>query len=561
VSSSSSIVSDAVSDALIGVTIGSRYRVEHLLGRGGMGVVYAGVQEGLERKVAIKVLRPGYADDVDAIERMFREARSASQMGHPNICDVYDLGRLPDGRPYMVMPLLHGADLTTLIEQEAPMSVARVAELLRGPAAALDVMHARDIVHRDIKPENLFREIHADGSEVIKLVDFGLATMLFTDNRLTREGLVCGTPHYIAPEAGDGTLPDARGDVYSLAVVAFEMLTGRLPFDGDIPMAIVTQKMVQPPPRLADVSDESFDDAVEAVLRRGLATDPTERPLRAGQFVQALSEAAGEARALGASDTGPRGGALAFESTVVAEDTEDAPRLPRSRGSLVAVAIFLVIAAVTTGIVGWVATDSGAPAVGREGADTTQPQPEVSESSPADLVTEQTGVPAGPDEPLESDAAAHPSAEPEAARPSAERESVAPSPSPRRRRSRTMASAEQPVPSSPAAGDEPVAHGARVGSTPLPESPGPDRERAEAEARLGTDALLRGRLAEAVRHLRTALQADPRHAPAWRSLGLARQRLGQPTEAISAYRRYLALAPNAPDAPSIRSRIDRLSER
>jgi serine/threonine-protein kinase len=181
-------------DPLIGTEIASRYRIVGRLGEGGMGVVYEGVHEALGRSVAIKILRPAWASDSEAIERFFREARTAAGLGHPNICDVYDLGRLENERPYMVMPKLEGNDLGKLVQEGGPIPPARVLELLRGPASALDTLHKRGLVHRDLKPENLVLGTLEDGQEIVRLVDFGLATLADgRDSRLTREGFVCET--------------------------------------------------------------------------------------------------------------------------------------------------------------------------------------------------------------------------------------------------------------------------------------------------------------------------------------------------------------------------------
>src|SRR5688572_14555986 len=144
-------------DPLIGARVDGRYLVESVLGRGGMGVVYAAVHEELQRAVAVKVLNPAWAADPDATERFLREARTASSLSHANVVDVWDLGRLPDGRPYLVMPRIAGEDLGTLLAEHGPQHPRRVVELLQGVAAALDLIHDKGFVHRDIKPENLLR--------------------------------------------------------------------------------------------------------------------------------------------------------------------------------------------------------------------------------------------------------------------------------------------------------------------------------------------------------------------------------------------------------------------
>ena len=251
-------------DPFIGTLLDGRYLVTGVLGRGGMGVVYEGVHEQLGRAVAIKVLGPDTATDPVVVERFLREARIASSLGHGNIVDVSDLGRLKDGRPYLVMPRVQGVDFATLLECEGPMPAARVAELLQGVAAALDLVHAKGLVHRDVKPENLMHVLHEDGSETVMLTDFGIASLIAVKAaRLTAEGRVCGTPAYIAPELIATGEFDRRADVYALATVAFEMLTGRLPFEPMHPGRIMAAKVEREAPSLGAVTHQRFAQALE----------------------------------------------------------------------------------------------------------------------------------------------------------------------------------------------------------------------------------------------------------------------------------------------------------
>jgi serine/threonine protein kinase len=283
-------------DPLIGAHIDGRYTVEGVLGRGGMGVVYAGVHDELCRQVAIKVLNTAWAGEQTAVERFLREARTASSFTHGNIVDVSDLGRLPDGRPYLVMPRLHGTDLSTLLYEAGPQPAKRVAELLRGVASALDLIHARGYVHRDIKPENLMYVAREDGSETVMLLDFGIAAaVMSTERRLTGQGQVFGTPHYMAPESATGAAPDARSDVYALATVAFELITGVLPFDTDNLMQLLSMKLMNDAPTLSSVTQLEFPAQLEAVLARGLAREPLERFSSASELVNAISVATEDA--------------------------------------------------------------------------------------------------------------------------------------------------------------------------------------------------------------------------------------------------------------------------
>src|ERR1700759_4419256 len=203
--------STEIRDPLVGTRIDDRYLVRGVLGRGGMGVVYEGVHERLGRPVAIKVLGPGIAGDRTAVERFLREARTASQLTHGNIVDVSDLGALPDGRPYLVMAMLQGTDLCSLLQQRGPQTPRRTAELLRGAAAALDLIHAKGYVHRDVKPENLMHIVREDGSEAVLVLDFGIVGLISPEmQRLTAHGVVFGTPAYLSPEAIKGAPPDPQ---------------------------------------------------------------------------------------------------------------------------------------------------------------------------------------------------------------------------------------------------------------------------------------------------------------------------------------------------------------
>src|SRR5262245_25683362 len=282
----------AEQDSLLGGRIDGRYSVLQELGRGGMGVVYEGVHAELGRSVAIKVLNLAWATDPTAVARFLREARTASQFSHPNIVDVTDLGRLPDGRPYLVMPKVVGTDLTAVLCESGVQPAKRVAQLLSGVAAALDLIHARGFVHRDIKPENLMFVVRDDGSETVMLLDFGIAAAVMSNEpRLTGQGAIFGTPQFMPPEVCNGGMPDARGDVYALATVAFELITGDLPFGGDNMMHVLTSKLTQNAPSLAEVGGVAFPPELEVVIARGLARDPMGRFARASEFVSALKAA------------------------------------------------------------------------------------------------------------------------------------------------------------------------------------------------------------------------------------------------------------------------------
>jgi serine/threonine-protein kinase len=286
-------------DPLIGCLIDDRYFVTGRLGVGAMGLVYDAVHVVLEQSVALKVLRPELAAERQATKRFFREARAAGTLAGPHVAAVHDVGQLSDGRPYLVMERLSGKTVGEVIQKEAPMNPARVAALLRGPAMVLTEAHARGIVHRDVKPENLILARDYGGDERVVVVDFGLAAFFEPGpmlERLTRAGVVLGTPEYMAPECtGDDPLTSAC-DVYGLATVAFEMLTGFPPFQMTNPIDLLRAKAAQDAPSLAAVSGIPFSEAFEAVLACGLARAPAARFETPAAFANALGEALRMAR-------------------------------------------------------------------------------------------------------------------------------------------------------------------------------------------------------------------------------------------------------------------------
>ena len=243
------------------VTLDGRYHVLEKIAAGGMGEVYRAHDAVLAREVAVKVLHRSLASDAGFVDRFRREARAAATLNHPNIVAVYDWGAV-DGIYYMVMEFVHGRSVRDLLNAGGRLAPAQAVDVLQQTLLALEHAHAKGIVHRDLKPENIL--ITSEGT--VKLTDLGLARA-FADAKNTHAGAVTGTVQYLAPEQIRGEPADPRSDLYSLGVVAFELLTGRLPFSGETPMAIAYKHLsdrVPAPSGFADDIPPDLDGFVES---------------------------------------------------------------------------------------------------------------------------------------------------------------------------------------------------------------------------------------------------------------------------------------------------------
>jgi serine/threonine protein kinase len=278
---------------LLGTIVADRYHVLRKLGEGGMGQVYLAEHVKMGRKSALKVMNPSMVKDADAISRFNREASNASRINHPHVADVYDFGETADGIIYLAMEFVDGPPLTKLIEQEGPLAATRVANIVRQAADALAVAHEMGIVHRDLKPDNIMIARNRDGSDCAKVVDFGIAKA--ADNaaqKVTKTGLVVGTPEYMSPEQLAGDKLDGRSDIYALALVAFNMLTGKLPFPAETVQESMIMRLTEPPRKLAEMSPQvSWSSDVQEVLDKALERDVSARFKSANEFGRALSGA------------------------------------------------------------------------------------------------------------------------------------------------------------------------------------------------------------------------------------------------------------------------------
>ncbi|MBL8620131.1 MAG: serine/threonine protein kinase [Myxococcales bacterium] len=277
---------------MIGQTLGS-YTIERELGRGGMGAVYLAVHTMLGRKAAVKLLRSELSRDPSTVQRFFTEARAASAIKHPSIVEIYDFGVAPDGAAYIVMELLDGESLATRLARLGRLPVATALVIARQIATALAAAHRAGIVHRDLKPDNAFlvADPEVAGGERVKLLDFGIAKLTGDGGVAhTTTGAIMGTPHYMSPEQCEGSRAvDHRADLYSLGCMLFQMISGRLPFEGDGVGGIIGMHLYVAPPALRTLAPDA-PAAVEALVARLLAKDPAARPASADELAAQLGQ-------------------------------------------------------------------------------------------------------------------------------------------------------------------------------------------------------------------------------------------------------------------------------
>lgn len=274
-----------------GTRLSDRYEIESVLGEGGLSRVYLGRHLTIDLKVAIKVLSREVSSEDKTVVRFLREARAASRIAHENVVAVTDFGEMDDGLPFIVMELMDGEILAETVISEAPMPWSRVQPILLQLLAALDAAHGKGVIHRDMKPANCFRLDRMGTPDFIKVFDFGIAKLRddFTGVTLTRRGAVVGTPDYMAPEQCRGKTVDTRTDLYAVGVIAFEMLTGRVPFTGRRPTEIMQAHVYQEAPPMQDLNDNlDAPQGAEAIVRRAMAKDPSERFQTAREFAQAI---------------------------------------------------------------------------------------------------------------------------------------------------------------------------------------------------------------------------------------------------------------------------------
>ena len=285
-------------DPIVGTILAGRYEIVKRIGEGGMGLVYEGLHKDIDKRVAVKVLRDDLSNRPDVLERFKQEAKSASRIGHKNIVDVFDFGETVYGASYIVMEFLDGEDLANLLSRDAVVDLNRAADIVTQCCAALGAAHDKHIVHRDMKPENIFLTKGDDFRDFVKIVDFGIAKMSDIETegapgrKLTKTGMIFGTPEYMSPEQAAGKAFDHRVDVYALGVILYECLAGRVPFVGDSFMGILTQHLFETPPVISEVNPSAYTTVeMNHVIDRALAKDPDDRYQTMAELAEAIDYA------------------------------------------------------------------------------------------------------------------------------------------------------------------------------------------------------------------------------------------------------------------------------
>jgi serine/threonine protein kinase/formylglycine-generating enzyme required for sulfatase activity len=327
-------------DPLVGKLLDGKYRLLQKVGEGGMGCIYRAVHTEMGRTCAIKLLTAVSPGKEDALARFKREAKMASRIDSAHAVTIYDFGAAEDGTMFLAMEFINGRPLSKIIATERPLPTERVVRITHQIAEGLTAAHALEIVHRDLKPDNIMVMRKGDDNDFVKVLDFGIAKTVADDgaDHLTKTGFVLGTPVYMSPEQLLGERLDARSDIYSLAIIVYEMLSGRLPFAGDNPQSVMMKRVTSEPIRLRNLAPR-VSDSIERVVMEGLARDPENRVPTAQAFASALQQALmGQTQFMGGRATVPlsdSGGTAQWSSIQTGGDhvgkgTGHAPSSPAS---------------------------------------------------------------------------------------------------------------------------------------------------------------------------------------------------------------------------------------
>ena len=575
-------------DPLPGRVVAGNFRIDQLIGSGAMGNVYKAEQLSLSKAVAIKVLHPHLMGDAKLVGRFKREAKSASLLNHPNSIQIIDSGEDRDGTLYIAMELLTGRDLAQAIRDDFPLPLPRVVRIMSQVLSALEEAHAQGVIHRDLKPSNIMLVERRGERDFVKVCDFGIAKATLGDGddraaMLTIQGLVCGTPEYMAPEQARAEPLDGRADLYAAAVILYQLVTGDIPFRADSPMAIVSRHLVEAPvPPSRRRPDLRLPKIIDDIVLRGLEKERDMRYPNAVAFREVLEGVLGAtsgpatplppnlrasmptARELSGHDLAPLGsqaplGTGMLPTQTAAErfgTTANLTGRPRQTRSAVTAGIVILLAMSAAGMIytlrlrremqraSVVAAAANNAAVARMATAT------------AAATATATVAPATP--PIAT-ASPLPAPAPVAAAPEAPPTPEAPLREiPARDRAKHH---RAPLTSTSTSAAKPTAVGAVAPSVPAAAPPTPvaatePPPRGAREVLAEADKLLgQGEVADACGRGEEAKKMSPRLPAVYKFLGKCYMRAGRARDANDNYKQYLELAPTAPDAPFVKSII------
>jgi serine/threonine protein kinase len=268
-------------DPLVGTTLSGKYEIQEVIGHGGMGVVYKARHALMERIVAIKMLQAQLISDSMSVKRFQQESKAASRISHPNVITIYDFGISPNGQPFIVMDYLLGTSLASVIKEEGQVGVERSIRIITQACDALEHAHKQGVIHRDLKPTNIVLINYDEEKDFVKVVDFGVAKLMNASSegqRLTQQGEVCGSPVYMSPEQCTGLDLDPRSDIYSMGIVIYETLTGKLPLLGKTMVDTMSKHISEMPPSFSQSRPDLYiPERLEQVIFKALAKDPNDR--------------------------------------------------------------------------------------------------------------------------------------------------------------------------------------------------------------------------------------------------------------------------------------------
>ena len=557
-------------DPMPGRVIAGNFRIEKLIGAGAMGNVYKAEQLSLGKQVAVKVLHHHLANDEKLVARFKREAKSASMLNHVNSIQIIDSGEDGDGTLYIAMELLTGRDLAQVIRDDFPLPLRRVGRIMQQVLSALDEAHAHGIIHRDLKPSNIMLIQRRGEQDFVKVCDFGIAKATLGDSEedraamLTIQGLVCGTPEYMSPEQARAESIDGRADLYSAAVILFQLMTGDIPFRAESPMGIISRHLSEPPmPPSRRRPDLDIPRAVDDIVARGMEKNRELRFPTAVAFRDAIDvmlnatigpmtplppsvraamptarDIAGPLTPAGTATVPAQSRAQTFGTTA-----DMTGRSSRRQRFVVIVGAVIVLGASAFGAALTVQRRQAQQAVNTA----LPPPPPIARVQP--LPAAPVEAPPAPTQP------AAPAVTAAATAPSLEAAHKRPRGTWRTARAGTHAAppvAASATPATAVRAPEPVAAPAPP-PVPAPEATpprGPREVLAEGEKLLG-----QGEVTEACARGEEAKRLAGKMPAVLKFLGKCYMRAGRTREANDNYKLYLEVAPNAPDAPFVKSML------